>query len=76
MHWTFVAYSSKCDCTHWCFIKVGILTRDPINGPLKPVGTLSKKAFNLSKIVMKFSMNLKKTRWKFEGAMETIREKN
>ncbi len=33
--------------------------------------TQSKKTFNLRKIIKKFLINLKKTRWKFERAMET-----
>ncbi len=32
--------------------------------------------FNLRKIVKKFLMNLKKTRWKFKRAMGTIKEEN
>ncbi len=36
----------------------------------------SKKIFNYGKIVKKFSLNLKKSRWIFERAMETIREEN
>ncbi len=41
-----------------------------------PAGMQSKKTFNLRKIVRKFLIKLKKTRWKFERAMETIREEN
>ncbi len=41
-----------------------------------PVGKQSKKIFNLRKIVKKFWMNLKKTRWKFERTTETIRGEN
>ncbi len=31
--------------------------------------------FNLRKIVKKFSMNLKKTRWKFEGTLGQLEKK-
>ncbi len=41
-----------------------------------PVETQSKKTFNLIKIVKKFSINLKRTRWKFERAMKTINKEN
>ncbi len=41
-----------------------------------PVGTQSRNMFSLRKIVKKFSINFKKTRWTFERAMETITEKN
>ncbi len=41
-----------------------------------PAGMQSKKKFNLRKIVKKFSINLKKTGWKFVRAMETIRKGN
>ncbi len=44
--------------------------------PQMPTGTQSKKIFNLRKTVKKFLMNLKKTRWKFERAMETVKEEN
>ncbi len=35
-----------------------------------------KNTFNFKKIVKIFSINLKKSRWKFEKAMETIRKEN
>ncbi len=41
-----------------------------------PAGTQSRKTSKLRKIVKKFSMNLKKTVWQFERAMETIRKEN
>ncbi len=41
-----------------------------------PAGMPSKKIFNLRKIVKKFSMNLKKSRWKLKRALEAIREEN
>ncbi len=53
----------------------GILT-SICEWPWMSVGIQSKNVFNLRKIAKKFSMNLKKTRWKFERAMETIKEEN
>ncbi len=44
--------------------------------PQMPVRMQSEKMFNLRKIIKKFLINLKKTRWKFERAMETVREEN
>ncbi len=41
-----------------------------------PVGSQIEKTSNLRKIVKKVLIYLKKTRWKFERAMEAIREEN
>ncbi len=54
---------------------IGVLT-GICEWPQMPAEMQSKKTFNLRKIVKNFSMNLKKTRRKFERAMETIIEEN
>ncbi len=72
----FVVYSSKCDCTHWHVHQTRCSYAYHNQQAFWWVGMQSKKTFNLKQIVKKFSMNLKKTRWKFERAVETIREEN
>ncbi len=58
------------------FTKLGILAPANMQQPQMPAGMRSKNMFNLRKIVKKFLMNLKKTRLKFERAIETIKEEN
>ncbi len=72
----YVVYSSKCDYTHWHVNKTRCSRTCHNQQALWRAGMQSKKIFNLRKIVKKFLMNLKKSRWKFERNMETIREEN
>ncbi len=58
------------------FTKLGILACAAINGCSGRHMPQNKKTFDLRKIVKKFSMNLKKTRWKFERAVEIIKKEN